>query len=154
EIKDDPLRDALMAAVFEKIEPLLKQTEEQHLSIILDGIALDLTNALGNLNQLEDEIEEGFSDMPARQRFFKDDVSSRERPAGPLPDFQIKVVENNPNKPGPHDPQKKEVPPVTRLSIHKTPDNEIGGALCRLDLLSDNDTTLRVEVNKDHEVIE
>jgi hypothetical protein len=64
------------------------------------------------------------------------------------------VVENDPNKPGPHDPQKKDVPPVTRLSIHKTPDNEIGGALCRLDLLSDNDTTLLVEVNKDHEVIE
>jgi hypothetical protein len=64
------------------------------------------------------------------------------------------VVENDPNTPGPHDPQMKKVPPVTRLSIHKTPDSEIGGALCRLDLLSDNDTTLRVEVNKDHEVIE
>jgi hypothetical protein len=154
EIKDDRLREALMAAVFEKIEPLLKQTEEERLSIILDGIALDLTEALGNLNQLEEEIEEGFSDMPARQRFFDDDISSRDRPAVPLRKFEPKVVENDRNNSGPHDPQKKKVPPVTRLSIHKTPDNEIGGALCRLDLLSDNDTTLRVEVNKDHEVIE
>jgi hypothetical protein len=44
--------------------------------------------------------------------------------------------------------------PVTRIQLHPVSDADMLGALCRLEILSDNETNLRVEINKEHDVVQ
>jgi hypothetical protein len=150
ELRNDRVRTVLMHHIFTKIEPLLKQTEEDQLSVVLDGIALDLSEALSNLNTKLD-LDAGFGDMPARLRFNDDGIANPE-PFKPFA-FTPKVVENDPNRLGPHDADKNKVPPVSEIKLHPSSDEEMNGGLCQLNIVSDNDKSLRVQINKEHDVV-
>jgi len=157
EINDDRVRAVLMHHIFTKIEPLLKQIEQDQLSLILDGIALDLGSALGNVNEHIERLA-GFADKPALLEFKDSSVSA----IIPDPPTNVtfpkpKVVENDPNREGEHDPQKRFMPPVTRIKLVKQTDTEMDHALCSIDeeVMSERDaaTEIAIQVNIEHEVV-
>jgi hypothetical protein len=45
-------------------------------------------------------------------------------------------------------------PPAARLDLHPVSDKEINGGLCRMDVLSEHETNLKIEINNEHEVVE
>lgn len=152
-INDDVLRTALMHHVFTKIEPLLKQTEEDRLSIILDGMSLELTDMLTGTQELALAVGEDDSDewVPASTKVTYPSLREPKlKPFEAFP-FQVKVEVPKPEKfPGEGHRDK----PVTRIQLHPVSDADMIGALCRLEILSDNETNLRVEINKELDVIQ
>jgi|SRR6266446_5636107 hypothetical protein len=148
DINDARVWAVLMHHVFEEIEPLLKQTEEDRLSVILDGIALDLSDALNGINDVDFNIE-GHGAAGAGN-FTDASLNTVIEPFKPLGNFMPKVVD--PSRKGPYPDGK--TPPATRLLIHQCPDKDIDGALCRMGVISEHENNLRIEVNKDHEVVQ
>jgi hypothetical protein len=59
----------------------------------------------------------------------------------------------DPTRKGPY-PGGDRKPPAARLRLHLASDKEIDGAMCRMAVISEHETNLRVEINKEHEVIE
>jgi hypothetical protein len=142
DIRDDVLRAALMHHVFEKIEPLLKETEEDRLSIVLEGISLDLTMAFNNLSDLDIADTESEEEVPAVIRVVYPSLSDNPKPFVAI-EADPKVVEMKTVK----------KPPQSRIKLEPVSDEAMDGALCRLQILSEHETDLRVEINKDHEVV-
>ena len=62
-----------------------------------------------------------------------------------------KVVD--PTRKGPY-PGGDRKPPAARLRLHPVSDREIDGAMCRMGVISEHETNLRVEINKEHEVVQ
>jgi len=160
EINDDRVRAVLMDHIFTKVEPLLKQIEQDQLSLILDGIALELSGALGNVNEHIERLA-GYADKRALLDF-KDDSIDLVIPDPPLQQdkerlklVQPKVVENDLKREGEHDPQLRPMPPVTRISLSKESDESMDHALCRIseNVINDRDTDIEIEVNIEHDVV-
>ena len=150
DIDDAQLRERLMHQIFLKIEPLLKQTEQDRLAIVLDGLALDLTDALNGINDLDIELGEG-NHGAASAGMLRDDRLTFDDVVRPFKPIMPKVVD--PSRKGPY-PYGNQKPPATRLKLHPVSDKEIDGALCRMDLISEHENNLLIEINKEHEVVE
>jgi hypothetical protein len=72
------------------------------------------------------------------------------KPFQPFP-YEVKVEVPKPEKlPGEGSKDR----PVTKIDLHPVADADMLGALCRLEILSDNETNLRVEINKEHDVVQ
>lgn len=147
EIHDDLLRAKLMQVIYARIVSLLRKTEEDRLTIILQGIALDLQGALNSLSNDS----------------FKVDVKPKEKRIDRNPEPQPRPEHHEPGeiKPRPTPPSGEdegegahaEAPSESRIALVQSTDEEIEGALCRLNVSSDNETNFEVEINKDHEVV-
>jgi hypothetical protein len=157
EINDDHIRAALMNHVFNEIEPLLKQVEEDQLSMLLDGIAIDLCTAIGNLNQNTDNLV-GYADMRALPPL-RDDSVNPIIPDPPVSGDNVisisppKVVEDDPNKDGPNNKKERPIPPVAQIRLDRQTDDFLDHALCRVPITSDRDNIVSILVNKEHPVV-
>jgi len=150
EIADDELRLKLMTGIFDYIKPLLERTEEEHLTLILQGIALDLQSGLNNLSNHKFAIH--ITPSIVRPDPNHDPEPEPNPDPQPCPD----IPESPPDGPNddPGDTEHEQEPAESKLRISLATDDEIEGALCRLNVMSDKETSLVIEVNKDHSVIE
>jgi Histidine kinase-, DNA gyrase B-, and HSP90-like ATPase len=151
DIDDAHVRARLMHQIFLKIEPLLQQTEQDRLAIVLDGIALDLTDALNGINDLDIDLDDDGGHGAASAGNLRDDSVTFDDVVRPFKPIMPKVVD--PTRKGP-DPGGDRKPPVARLRLHPVSDREIDGAMCRMGVISEHETNLRVEINKEHEVVQ
>lgn len=133
EIHDKAAWDALMGHVFEKIKPLLKSISEEKQYIVLDNIAMSLSNALDG--SVDIEVPSGRPDIP--------DLPDRE---GRISDGQRK-----PRKPTPGDETQAKDQSSARIEIVMLPDAEIESLLCKA-VASNNGVD--VFVNKDHDFVQ
>jgi hypothetical protein len=150
EIHDESLRVALMDHVFKKIEPLLKQTEQEQLSIVLEGIALELAHALHGLQEHDLDIDAKTDVMPA---IILHDVSINPeiKPIIEPIITDAKIVEPADD---PGDKESGKQPPAYTISLQPSDDAAMGGTLCRMQIASDNESNLRIEINQDHQVVD
>jgi hypothetical protein len=151
DIDDANLRTRLMHQVFLKIEPLLKQTEQDRLAIILCGLSLELTDAFNNLNDPDFEFGDEGTYGAAGAGILRDDQVTFDDVVRPFKPINPKVVD--PSRRGPY-PGGDRKPPAARLDLHPVSDKEINGGLCRMDVLSEHETNLKIEINNEHEVVE
>jgi hypothetical protein len=140
-----------MHEIFLKIEPLLKQTEQDRLAIVLDGIALELTDALNGINDPDFDLGDDGGHGAAGPGNLRDDRVIFDDVVRPFKPISPKVVD--PTRRGPY-PGGDRKPPAARLRLHLASDKEIDGAMCRMAVISEHETNLRVEINKEHEVVE
>jgi hypothetical protein len=150
-IKNDRVRAVLMNHVFKQIEPLLKQTEKDRLSLVLDGLRLELTDVLNGLNELDFVLEESQTETvlghdPAVHYPSLNDP----KPFKPFT-ANLKADDKMP-KLGPGEEQKEKA--VVELKMIPQNDAAMKGALCRLQILSEAENNLKVEVNTDHQVMQ
>jgi Histidine kinase-, DNA gyrase B-, and HSP90-like ATPase len=151
EIDDAHARARLMHEIFLKIEPLLEQTEQDRLAIVLDGIALELTDALNGINDPDFDLGDDGGHGAAGPGNLRDDRVIFDDVVRPFKPIDPKVVD--PTRKGPY-PGGDRKPPAARLRLHLASDKEIDGAMCRMAVISEHETNLRVEINKEHEVVE
>lgn len=139
-MNDVPAWEKLMAFVFDKIRPLLERVENRELNIILNDMALQLENAFnaGDAPFLVDVRVGG----EGREKELPVPVTTHS-PNGPLSLFPS-------DRPG-NDLDSKR-PPRSVIAIVRVSDKELGGALCRLEVLGSFD--LAIEINQDHEVVQ
>lgn len=148
EIHDELLRATLMRLIYKQIESLLRKTEEDQLSIILQGIALDLQGALNQLSERNFTV----SVKPKEMRADANPDPTR-RPDKPEPSNEIKPKPTPPTGEDEGEGAQGQSPTESRINLVRSTDDEIGGVLCRLTVSSDNETNFDVEINKDHEVV-
>lgn len=151
DIDDANLRAQLMHQVFIRIEPLLKQTERDRLAVILGGLSLELTDAFNNLNDPDFEFDEDGTHGAAGPGILRDDRVTFDDVVRPFKPITPKVVD--PSRRGPY-PGGNAKPPAARLDLLPVSDKEIDGALCRMQVLNEHESMLKIEINKDHDVVE
>jgi hypothetical protein len=132
EINDTPLWDRLMAAIFEKIKPLLERIKEDVLRIHLEGIALNLRRAVEGLHHIKVNVVVPPSD---RERGGQQDDSSATRTTKAR------------DEPGDTTKQTMATPEIDLISQS---DEAMEGELCRVENTRDK---VIVYVNKDHYAI-
>jgi hypothetical protein len=147
-IDDEPLYEKLMAAVFAQIRALLKQTEEDDMSLILDELAINLEQSINfNSDKHIEIMRNRVSDETAAGHEFGggDGGQGRESEPGPEPG----------NISGRDDESGKEhltdISSVTRITIFQDTDAKMQGMLCTV-MNSGND--VMVVVNRDHVVVQ
>jgi Histidine kinase-, DNA gyrase B-, and HSP90-like ATPase len=150
-IKADHVRAVLMNHVFKRIEPLLKQTEKDRLSLVLDGLRLELTDVFNGLNELDFVLEESETettlghDPTVRYPGFNDP-----KPFKPFVP-NLKADDEMPKLVPGEDKKEKA---VVRLEFIEQNDTAMKGALCRLQILSEAENNLKIEVNIEHPVMQ
>jgi hypothetical protein len=146
-ITDDRIRITLMQHVFDQIRPLLEKTEEERLAVVFEGIALELEGALNDLAMDKFKVESAVAKQAGGRRGPDEGVKPEPDPDNPIPDIQPKQEKIEGEQP-------EERPPVSRISIHRETDSVLHGGLCRMEVISQYENTFRIEVNKDHPVVQ
>lgn len=145
-IHDDRVRIVLMHHVYESILPLLKRTEDERMSVVFDGIALELESALNNLGDID---------------FTVDNVGSRKREhrggggvqPTPDPDNPIPEIETNEPDEETDGEMENETPAQCKIALIKETNENLSGALCRVQRENQYDRNFKIEINNDHPII-
>ena len=161
DIDDHILRGKLMTVIFEKIKPLLEQTEQDEQAIILNNFVLDLEgafNRLATVVTLSRPVGSAVAEGPLGPR-----------PRGPnLPNPRVRPIPD-PNRPR-HErrPPRNVVPrvgegagvvelpqPPTRakIDIDLSSDEDMERLMCHLDVVSESQKHFRIALNKDHPTV-
>ena len=136
-INDGPLWDALMSFVFEKIEPLLEESDDEKLTLELEDIALSLQDALAGTATVT---------VPKK-------VAEVLAPEGTGMGEPLQPVDDTPKDDDVTDESdvSTEKPAKPTILIYKESEETIGAVLCRSDLIKN---FISVSVNKDHDLIQ
>ncbi len=138
-INDQPTWDVLMAHVFEKIRPLLKENQHDRLSLELQDIAIMLQSALDG----QAHVEVRARVEPPMEPDHDGDDGTR---CGPSDPKKPKRTED------PDADDTKHKHGVTHLDVEAVRDAEIEGLLCRATVLGVD--AIGVSVNGDHGVVQ
>jgi hypothetical protein len=138
-VKDQGVWDALMGHVFEKIQSLLKDTDDENLSIILDDIAINLESIFDGDAHVE---------LPAAAGKHKKGDGGGGGHGGGGGGFENK---DDPSEEDGDDTTREEDAGATRIRIVRVTDEELESALCTAEVTRH---TIEVWVNKDHEMIQ
>lgn len=129
-IHDDRAWDALMAHVFETIQPLLKKLQAKKLNLILDDLAVQLEEAFDGKGEIEIQVKPKKPGEP----------TGKKHPHGP------------PEKPGTDEPlppgtDEQTTSAATVVVVVPQTDAELGGALCAI---QDVGGQFLILVNEEH----
>lgn len=141
-IHDQRAWDALMSYVFAKIEPLLKETEDDQFRIILDDIAMNLQLAL-NANINIEMTQEGTLPPGGRGSHGDETVSQPSPGDGKHP---LTATEKD------GEDAEKRQPATSELVLVRLSDREMQGALCSVEMQGDE--SVMGMINRDHECIQ
>ena len=135
DIDDEPLFDALMGYVFEKIKPMLKKSQQKMFSLQFEDLRVGLERSLNLRAGGQIAILVQGQDIPDIVDHGNDrDVGDeREREAPPETG-----------------PREQHAPPRLTIKLIPLPDARMGGHLCRSQIIND---TIEVYINSEHPVI-
>jgi hypothetical protein len=137
-INDQPLWEALMGHVFERIRPLLEQVEQDTLYLELEEIALDLQAALDGRTRVA--VTRGPRTRPSG-------------PSGPTDEGPAQPPGDDEEPPSDRDGDKPiDEPARARIEIQPVDDVDVDGALCKAELRGGG--SILVQVNREHEIVQ
>lgn len=151
-IKNDKVRLVLMNHVFKRIEPILKQTEEDRLALVLEGLRLDLTDVFNGLNELDYALEESATETVLGHEPVARYPSLVDKPVTPMPPITPNMKADD-EMPKLVEGEQSKTKAIVRLNLIPQNDAAMKGALCRMEILSDSENNLRIEVNTEHPVM-
>lgn len=139
-LNDKPLWDVLMGYVFTAIEPLLREADDEKLTLELDDIALALQN-----------LFDGAATVSVSKKV--EEVDAPEGGRGDTVDDPVDDTPTDTETDDDPDGPKQDKPAKAEIHIMPKSDAQIGGVLCLATPLKGATATITVEVNKDHPMV-
>ena len=134
-VDDAQAWDELMVQLFRQLRPLLKDAQRQACSLLLEGLQLDLEFMLNGPLDIKRPAGEEGTEPGGRERQGRGDMATNPKP-GPVP-----VIP----------PVLKAPTPPMQLRLDPVSDQQLQGALCRIDVQG---RSLGGTINEDHPFVQ